>query len=922
MDYNFTDIEKKWQQYWQENEVYITSNQSDKPKYYVLDMFPYPSGDGLHVGHPLGYIASDIYSRFKRMKGFHVLHPMGFDAFGLPAEQYAVLTGQHPEITTKRNIQRFKEQLQLLGLSYDWSREVSTCDPKFYKWTQWIFLQLFDCWYNKATNRAERILTLLTLFEDSGTKDVEAACSENTPQFTAAEWANMDSSERSKILMDYRLCFQSYAIVNWCPELGTVLANDEVKDGVSERGGHPVLRVPMRQWFLRTTAFAERLLSGLDEIDWSESTKEIQRNWIGKSLGAELSFQVDQSDLALTVFTTRIDTVYGVTFLSVAPEHELLDQLTTPDRKEAVKQYLEAVNNRSERERMADVKTISGEFTGSYVINPFNGEKVPVWVADYVLAGYGTGIVMAVPSSDDRDFRFANHYNLPVICVIEGTENLDNPCSVKQGNMINSGMLNGLDWQVAISKATNYAEQNGFGKAKVNYKMRDAGFSRQRYWGEPFPIVYRNGIAFPLSEDDLPLELPSVKSYEPTKNGKSPLSNLTEWVNSPEGERETDTMPGYAGSSWYYLRYMDPHNNNEFVSKEAEQYWKNVDFYLGGAEHATGHLFYARVWHFFLHDLGLVSTREPFQKLVNQGMIQGRSNFVYRIANTNTFVSAGLKDQYETTPIHVNVNFVENGDILDIEAFKQWRPDFAEADFILENDKYICGWAIEKMSKSKYNVVNPDDVVAKYGADCFRMYEMFLGPLTDAKPWSTEGIEGVSRFLRKFWRLFNIVNEQPQLTDVPPTADELKALHKTIKKVNDDIERLSFNTAVSAFMECVNDLYTLKCNNRQILQELAVLMAPFSPHLCDELWQLLGNTESIHFTSYPVYNPEFIREDNFEYPVQVNGKLRHKLTLPLNLMEEEVKNAVLGDEKLDEWIGGKEVRKFIYLKGRIINIVV
>ncbi len=922
MDYNFAQIEEKWQQYWQENKVYATSNQSDKPKYYVLDMFPYPSGDGLHVGHPLGYIASDIFSRFKRMKGFNVLHPMGFDAFGLPAEQYAVQTGQHPEVTTKRNVQRFKEQLQLLGLSYDWSREVSTCDPNFYKWTQWIFLQLFDSWYNKETDNSERISMLLAMFEKNGTQHVQAACAENTPQFTAAEWAKMSNVERSKILMDYRLCFQSYAIVNWCPELGTVLANDEVKDGVSERGGHPVQRVPMRQWFLRTTAFAERLLKGLEEIDWPESTKEIQRNWVGKSYGAELTFTVDQSDLSLTVFTTRIDTIYGVTFLSIAPEHELLSRLTTPDRQEAVKNYLEAVNNRSERERMADVKTISGEFTGSYAINPFNGEKVPIWVADYVLAGYGTGIVMAVPSSDDRDYRFAKHYDLPVVCVIEGTEEMENPCTKKQGTMINSGILNGLDWQAAIKTATVHAESNGFGKAKINYKMRDAGYSRQRYWGEPFPIVYRNGIALPLSESELPLILPSVKSYEPTKNGKSPLSNLTDWVNTPDGERETDTMPGYAGSSWYYLRYMDPQNPNEFVSKEAEQYWKNVDFYWGGAEHATGHLLYARVWHYFLNDMGLVSTKEPFQKLLNQGMIQGRSNFVYRIVNTNTFVSHGLKDQYDTSPIHVNIALVESGDVLNIEGFKQWRTDFADAEFILENNKYICGWAVEKMSKSKYNVVNPDDVIAKYGTDCLRMYEMFLGPLTDAKPWSTEGIEGVSRFLRKFWRLFKLENGMPMLSDAPPTADELKVLHKTIKKVNEDIERLSFNTAVSAFMECVNDLYTLKCANRQVLQQLTVLMAPFAPHLCDELWHLMGNTETVNFATFPVHNPDYIKEDNFEYPIQINGKLRHKITLPLGMAEEEVKSTVLADDKLAEWLTGKTVHKFVYLKGRIINIVV
>ncbi|OWY23368.1 leucine--tRNA ligase [Sphingobacteriales bacterium UPWRP_1] len=922
MDYNFTLIEQKWQAYWQQNEVYATPNQSDKPKYYVLDMFPYPSGDGLHVGHPLGYIASDIFSRFMRMKGYNVLHPMGFDAFGLPAEQYAIQTGQHPEITTHRNIKRFKEQLQLLGLSYDWNRELATCDPNFYKWTQWIFLQLFDCWYNKTTDRAERIGALIEHFENYGTARLEANCSEGTPAFTADDWKNMSGEERSKILMDYRLCYQSYAIVNWCPELGTVLANDEVKDGVSERGGHPVHRIPMRQWFLRTTAYAERLLQGLETIDWPESTKEMQRNWIGKSLGAEVTFKVEKPDIELTVFTTRIDTIYGVTFLSIAPEHGWVEQLTTPEQETAVQKYVAAAKNRSERDRNADTKTVSGVFTGSYAINPFNGEKVPIWVADYVLAGYGTGVVMAVPSSDDRDFRFAKHFGLPVICVIEGTENMENPTDVKTGNMVNSGILNGLDWQTAIHTAIDHAVKNNFGKAKVNYKIRDAGYSRQRYWGEPFPVIYRNGTAYALPEEELPLLLPPVQSYQPTGNGKSPLANLQSWVNTPQGERETDTMPGYAGSSWYYLRYMDPTNHNEFVSKEAEQYWQNVDFYIGGAEHATGHLIYSRMWHKFLYDMGWVSAEEPFKKLLNQGMIQGRSNFAYRIKNTNTFVSYGLKDQYETTELHVNVALVESGDVLNIPAFKEWRPDFADAGFILEDGKYICGWAIEKMSKSKYNVVNPDVMVAKYGADCLRMYEMFLGPLTDSKPWNTEGIEGVSRFLRKFWRLFKIENNQPQLSADAPTPEELKALHKTIKKVTDDIERLSLNTAVSAFMECVNDLFTLKSANRSILEQLTTLMAPFAPHLCEELWFLLGNTQSVHLAAYPVCNPDYIKEDTFEYPVQVNGKLRHRITLPLGYTEEEAKTAVLADEKVTEWIPNGAVKKFIFLKGRIINVVV
>lgn len=922
MEYNFTDIEKKWKASWQQNQTYKIENTGDKPKYYVLDMFPYPSGAGLHIGHPLGYTASDIFSRYKRMMGFNVLHPMGFDAFGLPAEQYAIENGLHPDTATRQNIETFKEQLNNLGLSYDWSREIATCDPDYYKWTQWIFLQMFDSWYDNTNQKARPIEQLAAHFEQHGTNNLSAACNE-TLYFTAAEWADMSPKQKADALMNYRICYSSFADIWYCPDLGTVLANDEVKDGVSERGGFPVEKRKMRQWFYRTTAYAERLLRDLDNLAWSDSLKEQQRNWIGRSEGALINFSfTDNNNNVLKVFTTRPDTIFGVTFMVVAPEHELVAQITTPAQQDAVNNYVAYVKSRSERDRLADVKTVTGCFTGAYVTNPLNNSPIPVWISEYVLAGYGTGAIMAVPSSDDRDFKFAQKFGLPVIYVIEGTENMENPTEKKRGIAINSDFLNGLDTDQAISATIERVMALGCGEGKINYRLRDAIFSRQRYWGEPFPIAYYNDIAQALPNEALPLILPEVESYKPTGTGASPLAKVRNWVNMPDsGERETDTMPGFAGSNWYYLRYMSPKEPNALVSPEAEKYWQNVDFYIGGAEHAVGHLLYSRTCYKFLYDKGLVSCSEPFQRLLNQGMIQGRSNYVYRIKGSNTFVSHGIKDQYDTTQMNVLIDLVDN-DVLNINAFRQWRPDLNNAEFILEDGQYFCGWGIEKMSKTKHNVINPNDIVAKYGADCLRMYIMFLGPLEDSKPWSTDNIKGVSRFLNKLWAFFFDKQDQFALNDEEPSAQTLKTLHKTIKKIHGDIERISFNTCVSTFMECVNELSVLKCNNRAVLLPLLKLMAPFAPFISEELWYLAGNKSSIHHEPYPTHNEAYLTEDSFECPVQIAGKLRGNVLLPIDADEQSVRELVMSDENIKKWTDGKEVALFKYVPKRIVSIVV
>jgi leucyl-tRNA synthetase len=921
-DYDFIGREKYWQKYWEDNKIFKAEVDSSKPKYYALDMFPYPSGAGLHVGHPLGYIASDIVARYKRIKGFNVLHPMGFDSFGLPAEQYAIQTGQHPAITTEKNITRYKEQLRNIGFSFDWDKEIRTSDPSYYKWTQWIFIQLFKSWYNNGSNKAESIEELIKKFESSGNKNIQAVCDEDTPAFTADEWKAMSFKQQQEMLLKYRLTYLSETMVNWCPELGTVLANDEVKDGVSERGGYPVVRKKMKQWSMRITAYAERMLQGLDTIDWPEPMKEMQRNWIGKSLGAELTFKVVGKDIDLTVFTTRVDTTFGVTYVSIAPEHELIPALTTVDYKQQVEEYVEKAKNRSERDRMSDVKTISGQFTGSFVTNPFTKEQIPVWIADYVLAGYGTGIVMAVPSSDIRDYSFAKHFSLPIIPVQEGegTDISKEDFDPKKGTMINSGFLNGLTVKEAIKKAIEFVEQKGIGKGKVNYKMRDSIFGRQRYWGEPIPVYYKDDIPYVYEEKDLPLLLPEIDEYKPTEAGDPPLGRAKNF--KKDGNPiELSTMPGWAGSSWYYLRYMDPKNEKEFVSKKAEQYWNQVDLYIGGSEHATGHLLYSRFWNKFLKDLGYVSSEEPFKKLINQGMIQGRSNFVYRINGTNKYVSSGLRKNYETTSLHVDVNIVDN-DILNTEAFKKWRPDLADAEFILEDGKYICGHEVEKMSKSKYNVVNPDDIVEKYGADTLRMYEMFLGPLEQFKPWNTNGIDGVSKFLKKFWKLAHDEAGNFKVTDKDPSKEELKILHKTIKKVEEDIERHSFNTSVSTFMICINELTALKCNNKKILEELVVVLSPYAPHFAEELWSLLGHKESVSKAKYPHWKEEYLTEDSFEYPVSINGKMRAKLNLSLSLSKEEIEKQVLESEDVKKYLEGKPPKKIIVVPNRIVNLVV
>ena len=920
MEYNHREIEPKWQKYWTDNDVYKVEIEEDKPKYYVLDMFPYPSGAGLHVGHPLGYIASDIYSRYKKLNGFNVLHPMGFDAFGLPAEQYAIKTGQHPAVTTAKNIERYKQQLGNLGFSYDWSREVQTSDPKYYKWTQWVFTKLFAHWYNNATKKAEPITLLVEIFGLAGNRKVDAATTYEEV-FTAGEWNAMSEKEQQEILMNYRLAYLSETMVNWCPELGTVLANDEVKDGLSVRGGHPVERKSMKQWSLRVTAYAERLLKGLDMVDWSDSLKEMQRNWIGKSTGATIFFEIKDKSEKLEVFTTRADTLFGSTFMVIAPEHPLVETLTTAEHKQEVEDYTGWAKNRSERERMTEVKKVTGVFTGSYAINPFTGKEIPVYVADYVLMGYGTGAIMAVPAHDSRDYAFAKHFGLPIVQVVDGGDISEESYDAKEGKMINSGFLNGLDVKKAIQAAIKKIEETGIGMRKTNYRLRDAIFSRQRYWGEPFPVYYKDGMPYTLPLSELPLELPEVDKFLPTEKGEPPLARAKNWKTKEGYPLEVDTMPGFAGSSGYYLRYMDPRNDNQYFSPEAIRYWQNVDLYIGGAEHATGHLIYARFWNKFLYDLGMVVKEEPFRKLINQGMIQGRSNFVYRVKGTNKFVSYNLRKQYDTQRIHVDINIVDN-DILDLEAFRRWQPEFKDAEFILEDGKYICGWEVEKMSKSLYNVQNPDELVEKYGADTLRLYEMFLGPLEQAKPWDTNGIEGVFRFLKKYWRLFFDKDGNFAISDEKPTEKELKILHKTVKKVREDIERFSFNTAVSQFMICVNELSEVKCNKRGILEPLTVLLSPYAPHITEEIWNKLGHQSSITTAVFPDYDDKYLKENSFEYPVSFNGKMRFKKEFPLEMPKEEIEKEIVKAPEAQKWIEGKTVRKVIVVPGRIINIVV
>ncbi|ATL47103.1 leucine--tRNA ligase [Chitinophaga caeni] len=921
MEYNFRAIEKKWQAHWQSTEVYKVNNNSDKPKCYVLDMFPYPSGAGLHVGHPLGYIASDIYARFKRLKGFNVLHPMGFDAFGLPAEQYALETGQHPAVTTDINIKSFRNQLDNIGFCFDWSREFRTSDPSFYKWTQWIFLQLFNSWFNRLEQKAMPISELIQIFEKEGNRS-HVCPGDRKLGFTAAEWSAMDEVQQRDVLMHYRLAYLAHAEVNWCAELGTVLANDEVVNGVSERGGYPVVKKKMRQWFLRITEYADRLLTGLDTIDFSDAMKDMQRNWIGRSQGAEVTFKVENRAQEITVYTTRPDTIFGVDFMVLAPEHELVAALTTAEQQADVNKYQEYVASRSERERLAEVKQITGAFTGAYAINPFNNNKIPIWISEYVLAGYGTGAVMAVPCGDQRDFNFARHFNIPITNIIGDAFNGEEANPTKNAVLSNSGAYTGMPMKEAMDAINDEIEKMGIGKRQVNYKMRDAGFSRQRYWGEPFPIYYKNGLAYPLPEDQLPVELPHVENYKPGQDGEGPLSNVKEWVNLAEGEiRETNTMPGYAGSSWYFLRYMDPHNNEVFCNRKASDYWGQVDLYIGGTEHAVGHLLYSRMWTKFLYDVDLIGFDEPYKKLVNQGMIGGSSRLVYRVKNTNTFVSQGLKSGYDTTELYVDVNIVD-GLELDIEAFKAWREEYASAEFILEDGKYICGSLTEKMSKRLFNTVNPDTVVEKFGADTFRMYEMFLGPLEQSKPWETKGIEGVHRFLKKLWRLFADEQKGWQVTDAAPTNEELKTLHKTIRKIDDDCERLSFNTAVSSFMVCVNELTDLKCHKRAILEPLLILLTPYAPHVCEELWHQLGHDSTILDAPYPVFEEKYVVETSKEYPVSINGKTRTTMMLPLDLSQAEIEKLALENETVQKWLDGKEPKKIIYVKGRMINVVV
>ena len=920
MDYDFKSIESKWQAWWAANKTFKTGQDSSQPKYYVLDMFPYPSGAGLHVGHPLGYIASDIFSRYKRLTGYNVLHPMGYDAFGLPAEQYAIQTGQHPEKTTTDNINRYRSQLDRIGFSYDWDREVRTCDPKFYKWTQWAFLKMFGSWYDRSLQKARPIEELISNFSSKGTEGVDAACSQEL-EFTADQWNSMTEKEKSDTLMNYRIAYQGETSVNWCEGLGTVLANDEVKDGLSVRGGFPVEQKKMTQWQLRVSAYAGRLLDSLDKLSWTDSLKEMQRNWIGKSEGTEVVFDTVNGDkhLPITIFTTRVDTIFGVTFMVLAPESDLVAELTSPEQKEAVEEYIKQVKKKTERERIAETKTVTGVFAGSYGINPLTGERIPIWISEYVLAGYGTGAIMAVPAHDSRDYVFAKTFNLPIVPIIEGCDVSEQSFDAKEGKMCNSGFLNGMDVKEAIEKAKDYVEEKGLGRRKTNFRLRDAIFSRQRYWGEPFPIYYKDGIPTPLPESALPLELPEIESFKPAANGEPPLSRAKDWTY--EGyPLEKSTMPGFAGSSAYYLRYMDPHNDNALVDKDVDAYWRDVDLYIGGTEHATGHLIYSRFWNKFLYDLGYVCEDEPFKKLVNQGMIQGRSNFVYRIVGTNTFVSLGLKDKYETTEIHVDVNIVYN-DRLDLEAFKAWRPEYADAEFILENGEYVCGWAIEKMSKSMFNVVNPDLVCDTYGADTLRLYEMFLGPLEQSKPWDTKGIDGVNRFLKKFWRLF-YDRDGWIVTEDKPTPAELKSLHKLIAKEKADIEAFSFNTTISAFMIALNELSALKCNKRAILEPLVILLSPFAPHISEELWHALGHEDSVTYAVFPEYVEAYTVEDSCTYAVSFNGKTRFTVDLPKSAGKDEVEAAVRAMEQTAKYTDGLSIVKVIVVPGKIVNIVV
>ena len=922
MEYNFKETEQKWQKFWKENGTYKVDIDPAKPKFYVLDMFPYPSGAGLHVGHPLGYIASDIYSRYKRLKGFNVLHPMGFDAYGLPAEQYAIQTGQHPAVTTEKNIARYREQLDKIGFSYDWDREVRTCDPQYYKWTQWAFIQMFNSYYDRDRQQARPVNELEAAFASQGTEGLNAACSEEL-SFTAEEWNAKGEKERQEVLMNYRIAYLRDTMVNWCPKLGTVLANDEVKDGLSVRGGYPVVQKTMRQWSLRVSAYAQRLLEGLDKLDWSDSLKDIQRNWIGRSQGADVIFDIKDSDIKLKIFTTRPDTIYGVSFMVLAPESEYVSPLTTPEQQSAVAEYLDYVAKRTERERQSEVKTVTGVFTGSYAVNPFTGEAIPVWVSEYVLAGYGTGAIMAVPAHDSRDYAFAKKFGLPIVPVIDNGQPIDlseSSYDAKEGKMINSGLINGMEVKEAIAFIAGEVERRGIGKSKINYRLRDAIFSRQRYWGEPFPVYYKDGMPYMMDESKLPLELPEIDKYLPTESGEPPLGRAKDWKTEEGYPIELNTMPGFAGSSAYYLRYMDPHNNHALVGKEADEYWRNVDLYLGGAEHATGHLIYSRFWNMFLYDLGVVCEPEPFKKLINQGMIQGRSNFVYRVVGTNTYVSAGLKDQYETTEIHVDVNIVHN-DILDMEAFKRWMPDYANAEFILEDGKYVCGWAVEKMSKSMFNVVNPDDIIEQFGADTLRLYEMFLGPLEAHKPWDTQGIDGVYKFLRKFWRLF-MPGDEFRVSEAEPTREELKVLHKTLKKVEGDIETFSFNTTIPAFMICTNELTTLKCDKRAVLEPLVVAIAPYAPHIAEELWHRLGHDTSVTVATFPAWDEQYLVEDSFEYPVSFNGKVRFKLPMPVDASNADIEAAVKAAPEAAKWIEGKTIRKVIIVPKKIVNVVV
>jgi leucyl-tRNA synthetase len=975
--YNSAEIEKKWQKYWADNSLFKATVNPDKPKFYALDMFPYPSGSGLHVGHPLGYIATDIVSRFKRLEGFNVLHPMGFDAFGLPAEQYAIQTGQHPIITTYQNIDRYKEQLRNIGFSFDWDKEVQTCDPKYYKWTQWITIQLFESWYDNAQDKARPIEELISIIENEGNTNIEAACDEDTRAIEATDWAMYSESERADFLLKYRLAYLANTTVNWCPALGTVLSNDEVKDGFSERGGYPVEQRMMPQWNMRITAYADRLLRGLDTIDWPEPMREMQRNWIGKSIGAEFYFDVDGHDETISVFTTRIDTIFGVTYVALAPESSLATKLTTPEQANEVEAYIESSKSRTERERMSDVKTISGVFSGSYIIHPFTNEKLPIWIADYVLAGYGTGAVMAVPAGDQRDYAFSKHFKLPIPAIMEGADISTEANPTKECIMINSGFINGMGYEEATAEVIKKMEEMGIGQAKVQFKMRDAIYARQRYWGEPFPVYYQDGIAKALPLSELPLELPEVDAYLPTDTGEPPLGRAIDWRYQNEFDYELSTMPGWAGSSWYFFRYMDPHNENDFVSKPAQEYWQNVDLYIGGSEHATGHLLYSRFWTKFLFDLGYVTVDEPFKKLINQGMIQGRSNFVYALRLSfndvhedfknvrlpEFYVSKGLRDQavdesitvedreyarsiieYEVdklneqhkglnlsfesmdlkvvSTIHVDVSLVKN-DILDVEAFRNWRPDLNNAVVIPERSgDYICGFEIEKMSKSKYNVVNPDDVISQYGADTLRLYEMFLGPLEQFKPWNTNGIDGVYKFLKKLWRLYHDDQGNVSITEDKPSPEEYKSLHRAIKKTKDDIESLSLNTSVSSFMICVNELSALKCNKREILTDLCLIISPFAPHITEEIWQLLGNKESITFAQYPQYNENYMTEDSFDYPIMVNGKMRKKISFAVDKPVNEIEELVLADETIRKWLDGKVPKKVIIVPKKIVNVVI